>query len=81
MTLFLDAAAPLGTVGLAAGAIFFVVLAAAAFIAAKMLKKTVKMAFRIAIVLIIIAIGIVGCVSFWAIGSDRPARPQPARPR
>lgn len=61
--------APVGAgIGLVAGAIFFVVLAGLAVIAFVMLKKTLKMAFRIAIVGIILVIAIAGAIAFFALG-------------
>ena len=78
MIIFLLDAAPLGGgIGIFVGIAFFLVLAAAAFIAFKMLKKTVKMAFRMAIVAIILAVAIVGSISFWWLSSSRPASPAP----
>ncbi len=50
----------------------------AAFIAFKLLKRTMKMAFRVAIVTIILAIGLAGSLFFLAVGTSKPARP--ARP-
>ena len=80
MTIFLDAAPLGGGIGIFAGVAFFLVLGVVAFIAFKMLKKTVKMAFRMAIVAIILVIAVAGSVAFWWLGSSRPARPTPPRP-
>jgi prepilin signal peptidase PulO-like enzyme (type II secretory pathway) len=82
MTLLLDMAPTAGAFGLMAGAVFFVLLAAAAFIAFKMMKRTVKMAFRIAVVGIILAIAVAGSIGFWALGSgSSKPRSAPARNR
>lgn len=73
-----------GGIAIVGGIVFFLVLAAVAFIAFRVLRKTLKMAFRLAIVAVILAIAIVGCVSFWWLGSGRPTRPEPpsaTRPR
>ena len=78
MTLFLDANPIGGGIGIFAAVAFFLVFLAVAFIAFKMLKKTVKMAFRITIVVIILAIAVAGSVSFWWLGSSKP--PRPTRP-
>jgi hypothetical protein len=52
-------------VGLAVAASFFLILAAIAFVIFKMVKRTVKMAFRMVIVVIILLVAIVGSVSLW----------------
>lgn len=51
--------------GLIIGALFFLMLAAAAFVTFKALAKTVKFAVRGAIVVIILTIALVGGVSLW----------------
>lgn len=80
MTLFLDLAPEPGGVGTFAVVAFFLLALAVAFIAFKMLKKTVKMAFRITVVAIILAVAVAGSIALWAIGNARPVRPiQPAR--
>ena len=77
MTIFLDVAGLGGGIGIFVGVAFFLIFAAVAFIAFKMLKKTVKMAFRMAVVAIILLIAIAGSVSFWWLSSSRPSRPAP----
>ena len=64
--------------GVIAAAAFFLVFAAIAYIAFRLLKKTVKMAFRIVIVGIILLIATAGSLSFWWIGakSTRSERPR-----
>ena len=84
MTMFLDVAPLGGGIGIFAGVAFFLVLAAVAFIAFKLLRKTVKMAFRMLIVAVILVIAIAGSVSFWWLGSGRttkPERPRIAQPK
>ena len=74
----------IGTSGTIAGVVFFVVVALAAFVAFKMLKKTVKMAFRMVIVAVILLIALVGGVALLMFGSgSKDAAPKPAttRPR
>ncbi len=51
--------------GLIIGALFFLMLAAAAFVTFKALAKTVKFAVRGAIVVIILMVALVGGVSLW----------------
>lgn len=82
-TLILEAAPLGGPMGIFAGIAFFLIFAAVAYIAFRLLKKTVKMAFRIAVVIIILLIAVAGSVSlyFFGSGSTRPQRPTPARTR
>jgi apolipoprotein N-acyltransferase len=78
---FLMDMAPLGGgIGVVAGIAFFLVFAAIAFVAYKILKKSVKMAFRLAIVAIILLIAVAGSISFWWLGSSKPTRPDRPRP-
>ena len=56
---------------------FFILLAAAAYIAFKALKKTVKMAVRMAIVAVILVIAIVGSISLWYFSSDTTPQLKP----
>lgn len=66
-----------GVVGIAAAAVFLLVFLGVAFIAFKMLKKSVKMAFRVVIVAVILAVAVAGSITIWALGGSKPARPQP----
>ena len=74
MTLLLDLAPEPGGVGtfLAVGMILSFI--GVAFVAFLLLKRSVKMVFRIAIVLIILAIGLAGTVFFYAVGNSQPTR-------
>lgn len=67
-----------GTGALAAGLVFFAVFAAIAYIAFRLLKKTVKMAFRMAVVAAILLIAIVGSLSFWWFNSGTAQKQRPA---
>jgi len=58
---------------------FLLVFAAVAFIAFKLLKRTVKMAFRLVIVGVILLIAIAGSIALWAFGTGSSERPA-ARP-
>ena len=78
--LFFDASPVAGGIGVIAGVAFLFVCLAVAFIAYKMLKKSVKMAFRLAIVAIIVVIAIAGCISFFWLGSGKTTRPERPRP-
>ena len=62
-----------GATGMIAATAFFLTFVAIAYIAFRLLKKTVKMAFRMAIVAAILLIAIAGSLSFWWLGSSRPA--------
>jgi len=68
-------------IGVAAAVVFFLIFMAVAFVAFKMLKKTMKMAFRMAIVGIILTIAIAGSVARWAFsgGKGGGERPRPTR--
>lgn len=83
MTILFDVAPVAGGVGVVAAVMFFLVLLAAAFIAFKMLKRTVKMAFRMVIVAVILAVAIAGSIGLWAFsgGGGNTDRPRPTRPR
>ena len=78
MMLLFDMPVSAGGVGVFAAAAVLLVFAGAAFVAFKLLKRTMKMAFRLAIVGIILAIGLAGSIFFWAVGTSKPSRP--ARP-
>jgi phosphoglycerol transferase MdoB-like AlkP superfamily enzyme len=84
-TILLFDVAPVGG-GIAAvfGVVFFFVLAAIAFITYRMMKKTVKMAVRMTIVVAILIIALVGSVAlllFGAGGKKSPTRPTPTNQR
>ena len=65
------------SVGIVAGVVFFLVVAAIAVVAFFIVKKTVKMAIRMAIVGAILVIALIGGISFWMFASDsKPARRQ-----
>ena len=73
--------APVGAgIGAASAGLFFVVFVAVAYVVFRLLKKSVKMAFRLAIVAVILVIAIAGSVSFWWLGTSKPARPERPRP-
>ena len=67
-----------GIIGLAAGAVFFLIFAGVAALAFFMIRRTVKMAIRMFIVAAILLIAFVGSLALWfGIGSSpsKPARP------
>jgi|GEM_PF-1432765 len=76
----------LGTTGLVGGILFFLVFALVAYIAFRLLRRTVKMAFRIAIVAVILAVAAIGGISLYWFGSSggnkaTPQKPSPTRAR
>lgn len=66
---------------LAAGAVFFAVFAVVAYIAFRIFKKTVKMAFRMAIVGAILLVAVAGSLSFWWFNSGSTVKPKPPASR
>ena len=77
---------PVGTgIGLFAAVAFFLVCAVVAFAAFLLLKKTLKMAFRVGIVIVLLVIAVVGGIAFVWFGykADTGRRPRPpvVRPR
>jgi len=80
----MDMGPPGGSVGVFAGIAFFVILIAVAFIAFKLLKKTVGMAIRVLVVLIVLAIAVAGTAALFFIGTGGKgpsSRPRPTAPR
>ena len=81
--LLLFDAAPVGAfLGLFAAVVFVLICIAVAITAFLLLRKTLKMAFRIAIVGVILLIAVVGgivCLYLGVLSSDSP-RPMPQRP-
>jgi hypothetical protein len=69
--------------GAVAAAAFFLAFAVVAFIAFKMLRKTVQMAFRMIVVAVILLIAIAGGIALLMFGSGAKNSPKPAstRPR
>ena len=82
MTLLFDVIpSPVASGSVWMGAKFFLVACAGAFIAFKLLKRTVKMVFRVAIVALILVIAVVGTAALWAIESRPSKRPTPRNTR
>lgn len=77
MTPFLDMAPVGGGVAIIAAVAFFFVFLAVAFVVFKLLKKTVKMAFRVVIVAIIVAIAVSGSIFLVAVGTSKSPGPTP----
>jgi len=78
-----DIAPELGAVGAAAIVGVFLIFAAVAYVTFRLLRKTVKMAFRLAIVAAILLVALVGSLFiYWNATKYTPRpRPQPTRSR
>ena len=78
-----DIAPAAGGIGVFLGIAFFFIVAGAAFVAYKMLKRTVKMAVRMTIVAAILLIALVGSVALlWfsaGSGGKGPTRTPPSQ--
>ena len=70
-----------GTGALAAGVVFFAAFAAAAYVLFRLLRKTVKMAFRMAVVTSILLVAVVGSLSLWWFNSGTAQKARPAATR
>ena len=79
--ILLDVAPSGGVVGAVVAAAFFLVLAGAAYIAFKALKKTAKMAIRMVVVVVILVVAVVGSLSLWYFSSDATPKLKPPADR
>ena len=80
--LFFQSFSDIGPIGLAVGVGFFLVIAAAAYIAFRVMRRTVKMALRMAIVGVILLIAIIGSIAiFWMTSGSKPAATRPSNSR
>ena len=82
--LLFDIGVPGGTTTLIAGAGLFFILAAAAYVMFRILRKSVKMAFRMAMVVTVLFTFIVGGVALYWFGTgttSKPSRPAKVQPR
>ena len=69
------------TIGIVAGLAFFLIFAGLAAVAFFIIKRTVKMAIRMAIVAAILLIAIVGGISFLMFNSSSKPATRPANSR
>ena len=76
----LDIGPPGGSIGVVAGIAFFLICIAGAFIAFRLLKRTVKFALRVIVVFVILAIGLFGTLAWFYIGTGGrgPVKPPSA---
>lgn len=83
--LLFDVGLPGETTAMIAGAGFFFILVAAAYVLFRIMRKTVKMAFRMAMVVTFLFVFVVGGIAaYWfsSGSSSRPtSRPGPTRQR
>ena len=75
--IFLDT---ISTAALAAGAIFFLIFVAVAYIAFRLLKRTAGLVIRAIVVLVILLIAVVGSASLWYYAGGN-STPPPAKRR
>lgn len=83
MILLFDVAVPGGGALLAGvGVVFVIALAAVAYIAFRIFRRTMKVAFRMAILAAVMVFLVGGGIGLWWFGSSKPApRPAPQRNR
>ena len=74
---FLQIAPSGGMIGAIVAIAFFLLLAGTAYVAFKALKKTAKMAVRMIVVVIILAIAVVGSTALWYFSSDASPKLKP----
>ena len=70
-----------GSYGVIAGFIFFLLLVGLAYIAFRLMKRSVKMAIRMVIVAIILGVAVVGAISLYWFGTGLTTKPKPAPTR
>lgn len=82
--IFFDVPVPDQTTSIVAGVGLFFILVAAAYVMFRLLRKTVKMAFRMAMVVTVLFTFVVGGIAVYWFGtgtSSKPRRPQRVQPR
>lgn len=77
--LLFDVGVPGGTTSIVAGVGFFFILVAAAYVMFRILRKTVRMAFRMAMVVTFLSVFVVGSIALYWFNSGSSAKPA-ARP-
>ena len=82
--LLFDVGVPGGTTTLIAGVGLFFILAAAAYVMFRIMRKTVKMAFRMSMVVTVLFTFVVGGVALYCVGTGtapKSTRPEKTRQR
>ena len=75
--LLFDIGLPGGTTAIIAGVGFFFILAAAAYVLFRVMRKTVRMAFRMAMVVTFLFVFVVGGIAIYWFSSGSSSRPTP----
>jgi len=83
MPLLFDIGFPGGSTGAAAAVGIFFLVAAMAYVVFRLLRKTVRLAFRMAIVATILLTFVVGAMALFYLGpgTGKPVRSEPTRRR
>lgn len=81
MTFLLDLGVPGGTAAGIAAIGLFLIVAAVAYVLFRLLRKTVRMAFRIAIVGAVLVIAALGSASLYWFGTGSSGKPRPSPSR
>lgn len=81
LALFFDVAPSGGAIGAVVAAAFLLVFLGVAFIAYKALKRSVKMAFRMAIVGVILVVAVAGSLTLWYFSSGGSPKLKPPAER
>jgi len=82
--LLFDVPVPSGTTSVVALVGLFFILVAAAYVMFRIMRKTVKMAFRMAMVVTVLFTFVVGGIALYWFGigtTSKPPRPQKTQPR
>lgn len=82
--LLFDVGIPGGTTSVIAGIGLFFILAAAAYVMFRIMRKTVKMAFRMAMVVTVLFTFVIGGLAIYWFGigtTSKPSRPAKVQPR
>ena len=75
MTIMLDVAPVSTGLEIFAGVAFLLIFVGIALVVFKLLKRTVKMAVRMAIAGAILAVAVIGSIYFFLSGPSKPSRP------
>jgi hypothetical protein len=74
MTLWFDIAAPsTGAIAAGAGIVLLIAIAAVSYIAFRIFRKSLKMAFRISLIAAALVAVLGGGLGLWWLGSSKPA--------
>lgn len=77
INILLDIAPETGAIGIMAGVGFFLVFLAIAYIAFRLLRRTMKTAFRLAVVAVILLVAAAGSMAILWFSKSKPTRPRP----